>query len=101
MEIRLQYFEGCPSWETTAERLQTILDEGHQATVVHEVVPDHATAEARRFTGSPTVLIDGADPFPDGSRPIGLSCRVYRTEAGLEGSPSLEQLRSAIVDAAG
>lgn len=99
MEIRLQYFDGCPNWQTTAERLQTILDEGRRASVVHELIPDHAAAEARRFTGSPTVLIDGVDPFPDDSRPIGLSCRVYRTENGLKGSPSLEQLRKAIDEA--
>lgn len=100
MEIRLQYFEGCPNWETTAEHLQTILEEGHAATVVHELIPDHATAEARGFRGSPTVLVDGVDPFPDDSRPVGLSCRVYRTETGLAGSPSLDQLRNAIVEAA-
>jgi len=44
------------------------------------------------FHGSPTVLIDGVDPFADWNAPIGVACRVYATPAGLDGAPSVEQL---------
>jgi hypothetical protein len=32
------------------------------------------------------------DPFFECDPPVGFSCRVYRTEAGLAGSPTVEQL---------
>jgi hypothetical protein len=42
------------------------------------------------------VLIDGVDPFADPDAPIGLSCRVYRTDTGFAGSPTFDQLEDAI-----
>lgn len=48
---------------------------------------------AHRLSGSSTVLIHREDPFPG---PLGLACRWYRTETGIEGSPSVEQLRTAL-----
>ncbi len=53
-------------------------------------------AEAAQFRGSPTVLVNGRDPFLDHERPVGLSCRVYRTPDGLSGSPTVEQLVEAL-----
>ncbi len=53
-------------------------------------------AEDLGFRGSPTVFIDGTDPFEDEAAPIGLSCRLYRTPDGLSGSPTSEQLRTAL-----
>ena len=38
------------------------------------------------------MLIDGRDPFLDSDVPVGLSCRVYRTDEGLAGSPTVQQL---------
>jgi hypothetical protein len=38
-------------------------------------------AEAAEFRGSPAVLLSGHDPFLNRESPVGLSCRVYRTEA--------------------
>lgn len=53
-------------------------------------------AERLRFVGSPTVLVDGLDPFADGDVAFGLSCRVYQTPDGLAGTPTVEQLREAL-----
>lgn len=49
-------------------------------------------AERLRFRGSPTLLVDGQDALAEPDAPVGLSCRVYQTAAGLRGSPSVEQL---------
>ena len=46
--------------------------------------------------GSPTVLVDGVDPFGDDAGAVGLSCRLYRTDAGLVGAPTVDQLVSAL-----
>jgi hypothetical protein len=49
------------------------------------------------MNGSPTLLIDGVDPFGrPGLRPS-LSCRLYPDENGsLSGAPSVTQLRQVL-----
>lgn len=98
MVITLQYFDGCPNWETTAALLD-LLRGDLDATIELELIDTHDKAVARGFRGSPTVLIDGVDPFADEDAPVGLACRIYDTEDGLAGSPSLDQLRRAIITA--
>jgi hypothetical protein len=53
-------------------------------------------AERTRFIGSPSILVDGRDPFGGAEGPFGLTCRVYQTPEGLAGSPTPEQLREAL-----
>ncbi|MEM1333058.1 MAG: hypothetical protein AAGG08_06320 [Actinomycetota bacterium] len=57
-----------------------------------------ADAEATHFHGSPSIIVNGVDPFADAAAPVGLSCRMYQTPHGPAGSPTLEQLRNAIFD---
>lgn len=98
MDVMLQYFDGCPNWQVADGRLlQALQRVGRGDTQVHRrLVSTVEEAQAVGFRGSPTVLIDGIDPFADPDAPVGLSCRVYRTEAGLSGSPTLEQLLGAL-----
>ena len=50
--------------------------------------------------GSPTLLIDGVDPFAELGQPPGMSCRLYRDDEGrTSGAPSVGQLRHAIEQA--
>lgn len=98
MEVTLQYFDGCPNWKTAEKHLHKLVAEGWDLTVRRQRIEDHQTAEQCGFRGSPTVLIDGVDPFADKDAPIGLSCRIYRTEEGSAGTPTLEQLRQAVAD---
>ena len=95
MEITLQYFDGCPNWKTTAAHLSTLVDEGLDAKIVYELIETHELAVARGFHGSPTVLINDVDPFAAQDAPVGLACRIYTTDHGPAGSPSLSQLRQA------
>ena len=46
------------------------------------------------MSGSPTILIDGREPFGGGEP--SLSCRRYRTSEGLAGSPTVDQLVEAL-----
>lgn len=48
------------------------------------------------FRGSPTILVDGRDPFASGDEPVGLSCRVYATPDGPAGAPTTDQLREVL-----
>jgi hypothetical protein len=98
MQITLRYFDGCPNWRTAQERLRAALaDAGAaDAAIALERVETHEEAVRLGFRGSPTVLIDGRDPFADERADIGLACRVYATPDGFQGTPTLDQLRAAL-----
>ncbi len=96
MEVALQYFDGCPNWETSMAHLVSLQGEGHGFDIILQFIQTPEAAESVGFRGSPSVIIDGVDPFADPDAPIGLSCRVYTTGAGRAGSPTLGQLREAI-----
>lgn len=98
MKITLRYFDGCPNWRTVEERLRGALANADtvDATITLERVETHEQALHLGFRGSPTVLIDGTDPFADERADIGLACRVYATPEGLQGAPTLDQLRAAL-----
>lgn len=97
MEITLQYFDGCPNWKTTDAHLTTLIAEHRvDATIRYQLIDTPEAAEQHNFRGSPTVLINDVDPFTDPDAPVGLSCRIYQTEHGPAGSPTLHQLEQAI-----
>ena len=97
MEIELRFFDDCPNWKATSTLLRSIIDElGLDATLLTRRVETPEEAAALAFHGSPTVIINGEDPFADKDAPVGLACRIYRTETGFTGAPSAEQLRNAL-----
>jgi hypothetical protein len=56
-------------------------------------------AERMGFRGSPTILIDGRDPWASADLALGLSCRIYQTEAGPDGTPSAHQIAAELSSA--
>ena len=98
MNVTLLYFDGCPNWQRTDANLTTLADEIGFELERHQVETDE-DAQRLRFRGSPTVLIDGADVFALGDEPIGLSCRMYQTDHGLAGAPTVQQLRDVLTAA--
>src|SRR2546426_98546 len=103
MRITLQYFDGCPNWKLMEQRLAQALVEAQVAgaEMVRERVESPEEAVRLGFRGSPTVLIDGKDPFASEWDSVGLACRVYRTANGEDGLPSVEELRTALVPMGG
>lgn len=99
MDVALLYFDGCPNHRDTLVLLERFLDEAGWAGSVNLVnVDSPAEADRLAFRGSPTILLDGVDPFLDADAPVGLSCRVYATSSGLQGVPPTDELRSAIAE---
>jgi hypothetical protein len=98
MRVGVRYFDGCPNWRVAEERLREILAElgASDVEVELERVETPEQAQAVAFHGSPTVLVDGEDPFLDDATPVGLMCRIYPTPEGPQGAPSVEQLRAAL-----
>jgi hypothetical protein len=94
VRAELFFFDGCPSWRVAEERLTEALRSAGRVdiTVQRRLVETAEQAEDVGFTGSPTIRIDGTDPFATGTEQVGLACRVYPTPAGLAGSPTTTQL---------
>jgi hypothetical protein len=65
VKVELLYLDGCSNWRLTEERLITALRLANRShvTVVRRRVDTDEQAAALGFVGSPTVLIDGRDPF--------------------------------------
>jgi len=98
VRLELQYFDDCPSWKVAETRLrQALASIGVTGVdVTYRRVTSTEEAERIGFRGSPTILVDGLDPFADESAPVGLSCRIYQTESGPEGAPSVAQVARAL-----
>jgi hypothetical protein len=97
--VVIRYFDGCQNWRTTYQRLNEVLaDAGYEdITVALELIEAPEDAERLRFLGSPTILLDGEDPFEGNvAGGYGLSCRVYSTPDGPAGSPTKDQLREVL-----
>lgn len=99
MRIQFLYWEDCPSHEAAMERLQQVMAEENideEIEIVH--VETEEQAQAMRFVGSPTILIDGEDVDPP---PVdaftALTCRVYHWDDGrFSPLPSPDMIRNAL-----
>ena len=81
--------------------LLPLLDRVREVTalpVTTREVHSEAEAVAWGMAGSPTLLVDGVDPFAEAEGcECGLSCRLYRDESGrITPTPSADQIRLAI-----
>lgn len=98
LQITLLYFDGCPSWQAADARLREALRLAGvvDAEVAYRKVETPEEAARLRFRGSPTLVIDGQDPFADETTPVGLSCRIYQTASGPAGAPTVDQLQAVL-----
>ncbi|MGH8828792.1 MAG: thioredoxin family protein [Jiangellaceae bacterium] len=96
MDVTLQYFDGCPNWQVADEHLRALADE-YRYRISYRRITSIDEAQELNFIGSPTILVNGRDPFARGDELTGFACRVYDTPAGPAGSPTIEQLRRALI----
>jgi hypothetical protein len=83
------------------ERLAQALEGRDDVSVRHQVIAGEDEAARRGMHGSPTILVDGTDPFAGPGQLASVSCRLYRDHDGhVDGAPSVSQLRQAIAEAA-
>lgn len=99
MRITVLTVPDCPNAPLVRERITAALG-GREAQVELVEVTEDAEAARWGMTGSPTVLLDGVDPFAKAGAVPSVSCRFYRDEDGrVEGSPSVTVLRRALTGA--
>jgi hypothetical protein len=100
MELVLLTVPGCPNAAPFEERLAAALAEHPAAVVRRRVVGDEREAAEAGMHGSPTLLVDGIDPFATPGQPPSLSCRLYRDASGRAGPvPSAQELRRVLTAA--
>lgn len=97
VDIELLVVPDCPNGADAINIIRTAVADTHVAShITCTVITTEQQACQRGFTGSPTILLNGTDPFSKPGQPIGLTCRLYSTSAGLRGVPDLTDLRRAL-----
>jgi hypothetical protein len=97
MDVTVLAVAGCPHAALLEERLAAALAGGPPSVIIRRVITDPGEAARAGMHGSPTVLLDGWDPFAAPGQQASLSCRLYDNGTGrLEGAPSVGRLRQAI-----
>ncbi len=98
MQVTFLSMDDCPNVDLGRQRLAEalrVLDlDPSIVTYLTVATPNEATELC--FRGSPSILVDGTDPFANSESPVGLSCRIYPTEAGFDGAPSVAGLIAAL-----
>jgi hypothetical protein len=65
LDVEIIFTPACPHGRTLRGRIHALArGEGIEVAVTETILADPAAAEARRFRGSPTVLVQGSDIEP-------------------------------------
>jgi hypothetical protein len=97
MRIDVLVVPDCPNGPVVIERLAQALGGRADVQVATRVIDTIEQADRWGMHGSPTVLIDGRDPFARPGTLASVSCRLYQDEGGrAQGAPSLTRLRQAL-----
>jgi hypothetical protein len=100
--VEVLYFDGCPNHEPSLALVERLSRElGIEPRIELVNVPDQEAAQRLRFLGSPTIRVAGidVDPRTEERTDFGLSCRIFRTEAGIVGQPDERWVRAALISA--
>jgi hypothetical protein len=97
MDVMVLSVPDCPNVGLLEQRLAQILSGRADVTVTHVVIADEQEAIRAGMHGSPTLLVDGIDPFAGPDTPASVSCRLYPGGDGPGGGvPSAQALRRAL-----
>jgi len=100
LDLMLLAVPDCPNVTLLQQRLTQVVEGRDDVSVSRRVIADEQEAVRRGMHGSPTILIDGIDPFAEPGQLASTSCRLYRDGDGhVDRAPSVSQLRQAIEDA--
>ncbi len=100
MHIAILHVPDCPNLDLTRSRVSAALDQtGVEASVGVVLVDGPTVADELGMRGSPTITIDGHDPFDHDQGRGSMSCRLYWAEGRIDGAPGVEELIAAIARA--
>ena len=98
--VQILTVAGCPNRRDAVAFVEQAARELGVETELELVeVPDSESARRLRFLGSPTIRVGGRDVEPGAAARSGyaLSCRIYRTAAGVRGQPDAVWIRDALL----
>jgi hypothetical protein len=99
VKLEVLHVTDCPNTTVLTARLAAVLSGRRDVVIEQREISDRAEARRRGMAGSPTLLIDGVDPFAMTGQAPSLSCRLYIDETGaVSGAPSLTQLLSVLAN---
>ena len=96
--IKFLYWEECQSHDEALSRLRKVIAEDRIDAEI-EIIRVQSDEEAKRlrFTGSPTILVDGKDIQPPTTTHYSMACRAYQLEDGrISPLPSEAMIRKAL-----
>lgn len=98
MRLEILQVPGCPNVALLERRIESaVAGRRAEVEITHRVLDDAAAAADAGMTGSPTLLVDGSDPFAGPGLVPSVSCRLYPADGGgVEGAPSVAALRQAL-----
>jgi hypothetical protein len=101
MQLTLLSVPGCPNARVLERRLAGLLAGRPEVTMTWRVITDAAEMARLGMRGSPTLLVDGRDPFEGSGSGAVIACRLYPAGDGsLDGAPTVAALRDALERAA-
>jgi hypothetical protein len=97
VELALLTVPGCPNAAAFEERLEAALAGHPDAVVRRREIADEGEAAEAGMHGSPTLLVDGEDPFAAPEQARAFRASSTRTQpGGAERVPSVDALRRAL-----
>jgi len=97
LELTVLSVPDCPNEPVLRDRLAQALPGYPGAVVTGRVIETQTDAARYQMHGSPTLLINGSDPFASPGMAASVSCRVYRDETGrADGAPPVTALADAL-----
>lgn len=98
MDVEVLVVADCPNEDAAVRLLQRALDDVglNSVPVRTRTISSEQDAAELGFIGSPTVHIDGTDPFDVQGIAPGLACRTYIEHGARSGLPDLTELRQAL-----
>jgi aminoglycoside 6'-N-acetyltransferase len=94
--LRILHVRDCPNVRLLAERLGIALRDHRDIVVTWQVIDTVEAATTEGMNGSPTLLVDGVDPFAEPGQQPSLSCPLHREDGRPGGVPSVRSLRRAV-----
>ncbi len=97
MELTVLATPGCPNAPVLEQRLAEVLAHRPAVTLTRRVITNAVQAARWGMHGSPTLLINGLDPFAVPGTDPAVACRLYPAGGGrLDGAPTVAALRRVL-----
>jgi hypothetical protein len=99
MKLEILQIPDCPGVALLEQRIAAALagDQRIDVAITRRVLDNQAAASEAGMTGSPTLLVDGDDPFAEPGLVPSVSCRLYPADGGgVDRAPSVDAIRAAL-----